>query len=114
MKLNYEERIALLRLLDNFQVGTIGFFKQATALQKALRITPEEMKELDWKEEDGVIKVNMEAVRNEKEIGISPMIEERVKDYLVRQDEKGTLKRAFVCLWEKFCGSSQDTESENK
>ena len=101
MKVNVLERIMALNVIEAYKEGNFATFKIIKGLKEKLFINEKEIKEFDFKVEEGNYHWNEEG-NKEREIELTEGESKLIKEQLIKMDGENRLTPNHLSLYEKF------------
>jgi len=101
MKLNVLERIMVLNIIAEYREGNIATFRMITAIKSKLPLTEEEIKEFDFKTEEGNFKWNDKG-KEFKEFEFTEGETKLIKEQLEKLNKVDKLTLNHFSLYYKF------------
>jgi len=106
MELNFQERVALLKLLPEKE--DYAGMKEIRRARETLAISGEEAKKYGEKTKEGGFNINFAKTAGVmKEVPMGEWLTEKTRDTLRVMNEKHALEEQFVSLFEKFVANYQ-------
>lgn len=101
MQLNFQERVALLKLLPEKE--DYAGMKEIRRARETLAISGEEAQKYGEKADGGAFNINFQKTMGVlKEVPMGEWLTEKIRDILRVMNEKHALEDQFISLFEKF------------